>query len=158
MGGMTSEEAACWKEALHSVQDTKPQQVELRSSVHLPLVHLQAIHLTFHLSITPRGREGGTNGRVVATKALGKACEFGNAAVLGLPQPFIQILVASLCEHQDKGLTELIGAIQVTVSLADVFDLLALLLAKLFRLAYTQPGGARIAVLGEVQQERLPSR
>jgi hypothetical protein len=31
----------------------------------------------------------------------------------------------------------LIGAIQVTVSLAELFDLLALLLVKLFRLAYT---------------------
>ena len=44
--------------------------------------------------------------------------------------------------HQDKGLTELISAIQVTVSLADEFNLLALLLVKLFRLADTQPGGA----------------
>jgi hypothetical protein len=62
-------------------------------------------------------------------------------------------------------LTELIGAIQVTVSLSDEFDLLALLLVKLFWLADTQKGGhvwetggVRSEVMEEVQREQRPAR
>ena len=68
-------------------------------------------------------------------------------------------------EHQDKGLAELIGAIQVTVSLADMVDRLSLLLVKLFKLADTEKGGrvwetddACNAVVGEGQRARRPSR
>ena len=76
---------------------------------------------------------------VITANALGKAFQFGNAAVLGLDKPFIQIIASTFREHRDKGLTELIGRIQITVPLADVCHLLALLLVKLFRLADIQP-------------------
>jgi hypothetical protein len=93
--------------------------------------------LSFYLAVTPSRRKGGTDCRVVATKALGKAFEFSNAAVLSLAQPIIQVFASTFGQHQDEGLTELIGAIQVMVSLTEVFDLLTLLLVKLFRLADT---------------------
>jgi hypothetical protein len=42
------------------VQDTQAQQIKLGSSKHLPFDQFQAIHLSFHLTITPRRREGRT--------------------------------------------------------------------------------------------------
>ena len=91
------------------------------------------------MPITPGGSEGGMHCCVITANALGKAFQFGNAAVLGLDKPFIQIIASTFREHRDKGLTELIGRIQITVPLADVCHLLALLLVKLFRLADIQP-------------------
>jgi hypothetical protein len=72
--------------------------------------------------------------------ALCKAFQFGHATVFGLDRPAIQVCVSTLRQHQDKSLTELVGGLEITVSLADLFDLSALLLIKLCRLAHLQKG------------------
>jgi hypothetical protein len=88
--------------------------------------------------------KGGTDRRVVTANApgLASAFAFGNAAVLGLQEPRIQILVTAFWEHQDKGLAELISSIQLTVCMAYLFDLVVLLFIELGRLAPTRPRGA----------------
>src|SRR5205823_3660244 len=122
------------------MQHTLSQQIKMSLAEHQPFLKLQAVDLGFDLPITPPRREGGTHRRVVTANALGKAFEFSNAGVLGLLQPGIQILVTTLCQHQDKGLTEMIGDLQIRVSLTDVLDVVALFLIKLCKLTSTEPG------------------
>jgi len=87
------------------------------------------VHLGPDLPVTPVRSKGGTDRRVVTANApgLASAFAFGNAAVLGLQEPRIQILVTAFWEHQDKGLAELISSIQLTVCMAYLFDLVVLL-------------------------------
>src|SRR5256885_5737165 len=138
----THTRGTCCKE-LHGMQHAQPEQIKVGPTVHLSFLELQAVDLSFHLAVAPRRRKGRTHCRIIAANALGKAFELGKATVLGLCEPAIQVHVSMFCQHGDKSLAELIGRVKITVSLSDVFDLLALLLVKLFRLADTQPGGAR---------------
>src|SRR5437763_1606560 len=119
----------------------QPEQVKIGSAEHLSFDEFQVIHLSLHLTITPLRREGGTDRRIVAANALREAFEFGNATMLGLYQPVIQVCASTFCQHRDKSLTELVGGLQISVSLSDMFDLLALLLIKLCCPAHTEPGG-----------------
>lgn len=71
------------------MQYAQAAQIEPSSPKHLPFDEFQAIHLSLHLTITPRRREGGADRRVVAANALRKAFEFGEATVFGLDKPCI---------------------------------------------------------------------
>jgi hypothetical protein len=106
----------------------QPEQVKIGPAEHLSFDEFQAIHLSFDLPITPGRREGGTDCRVVTANALCKAFEFSKATVFGLDQPCIQVCASTFGQHRDKGLTEFVGCVKITVSLADAFDLVALLL------------------------------
>ena len=123
------------------MQHMLPQQIKRGSAEHLPFDQLQAIDLSLYLTITVRRRESGMHCRVIAADTLRKTFQFGNATPFGLDQPCIQVLVSTIRLRRNKGLTELVGGLELTMSLADLFDLVALLVIQLCRLAHTQPRG-----------------
>src|SRR6266446_2758528 len=123
------------------MQDPKPEQIEVGSAEHESFLQFQAVYLSLYLSLTPRGRESSTNRVIITADALCKTLEFANPTAFRLGEPGIQILLAVLRQHRDKCLGELVGGIQIPMSSSDLFDVLALLLVELVRLADTEPGG-----------------
>src|SRR2546422_11378140 len=74
--------------------------------------------------------------------SAGKALKFTNATVFGLCKPFIQVRVSMFGQHRDECLGQIISDVEITVSRADLRDLLALLLVKLDSLTHIEPGGS----------------
>ncbi len=64
------------------------------TSTNYTFLQLQAVHLGFHLPLTPGRSESGAHRRVIATNTLGKALQFANPALSRLEKPSVQILVA----------------------------------------------------------------
>ena len=127
---------------LRTTEHPEPQQVKVGTTEHKPFLQLQAVHLRFHLPLTPGGSESGAHGSIIATDTLSKALQFANSALFRLDEPFIQILIPLLGQHRDKCLGELVGDIEIMVSRSELFDRLALLLVEFGRLADTEPGGS----------------
>lgn len=61
-----------WLGRLRRVQDPLPQQVKVRSTIHLPLQTLEFIHLALRLPIAVRQQQGGSHGIEVAQDACGQ--------------------------------------------------------------------------------------
>jgi hypothetical protein len=66
------------------MQHMQSKQIKLGPAKHQPFLELQAVDLGLDLPVIPLRREGGTHCCIVATDALGKAFELGNAAVFSL--------------------------------------------------------------------------
>ena len=95
-----------------------------------------------------RARERGAYGGVIVPHASSKALELANATVLGLCQPALQVRVSLVGQHADEGLGQLIRAVEMSMSCADVGDLLWLLLIELHRLTHIQKGGLSLGTGG----------
>jgi hypothetical protein len=72
------------------IEDSRSQQDEPRSAVHLPFDRLQAIDVSFHRTIAPPLRHAREHGGFVAPDAFGKSSYFRTGGRFAFYQPITQ--------------------------------------------------------------------
>ena len=94
------------------MQDAHPQQIQLNPAIHLSFNQLQAVDLTFRLSITPGQAERGHHRRLIHQETADKAEQFYQTAVQHRAYPDGEVLGAVLADQRDTGVAQPLGLLK----------------------------------------------
>ncbi len=87
---------------LDAAEDTKPEEIKIRTARDDPLLKFQAVDLRLDLPVAPFRRKSCADGGRIEANPLCHFAQFSKAALFSLDEPCVQILCSMLGQHHDK--------------------------------------------------------
>ena len=120
-----------------------PKEVELRSSVHLPLDWFKSVDVAFYFAGAVRQGEPGGDGGLVSADADGEGMQLGLIVGFHRGQPVFEVLPGALRQHLSKTLHMRDKTVQVRAAGPDTGEFLVLVGIEVARTAQQPAGDGR---------------